>query len=67
MTPIHPMRPVEFLILAELQRSEHHGYGLVKAIEARTDGAVRLSPLQACGESVTGPVTPVQTTPADVR
>ncbi len=42
MNTLHPMRPVEFLILTVLQSQDQHGYGLVKAIEARTDGSVQL-------------------------
>lgn len=35
-----PMKPVEFLVLAVLQDEPLHGYGIVKQIDARTDGRV---------------------------
>jgi DNA-binding PadR family transcriptional regulator len=39
-----PLRPVEFLVLAVLQREPLHGYGLVRRIEERTEGQVRIRP-----------------------
>ena len=39
-----PLKPVYFLILMVLQEGDSHGYGLVKEIEERTDGGVRLEP-----------------------
>jgi len=39
-----PLRPVEFLILLALAEQDQHGYALTQAIDARTDGAVRLEP-----------------------
>ena len=39
-----PLRPVDFVLLLALSEGEAHGYALVRDIEARTDGAVRLEP-----------------------
>lgn len=38
------LRPVEFLVLAVLTDERLHGYGLVKAIEERSDGRFRVRP-----------------------
>lgn len=38
----NPLRPVEFLVLAILNDGPLHGYGIVQAMTARTDG--RISP-----------------------
>lgn len=40
----HPMRPVEFLLLAVLADEPRHGYGIVQEIESRTDGEVSIPP-----------------------
>lgn len=37
-----PLRPAHYLILLSLSESELHGYGLKKAIAARTAGQVKL-------------------------
>ena len=39
-----PLRPVDFHILLVLTDGDLHGYGLVKEIEARSEGRVRLEP-----------------------
>lgn len=39
-----PLKPVELEVLLSLSEGDLHGYGLVQAIEARTDGVVRLEP-----------------------
>ena len=39
-----PLKPVDFLVLLVLSDGERHGYGIVRDIEAETDGAVRLLP-----------------------
>lgn len=39
-----PLKRTEFLILAALEDGPLHGYGLVQAIEQRTDGAVAIRP-----------------------
>lgn len=44
MTETHPMRPIEFLVLAVLAEGELHGYGIVQQIEERTGGRVRPKP-----------------------
>jgi len=36
------LRPVEFEILLTLAEGERHGYAILQAIEARSDGALRL-------------------------
>jgi DNA-binding PadR family transcriptional regulator len=38
------LKPLEFLVLAVLADERLHGYGLVKAIEERTAGRVRVRP-----------------------
>ena len=38
------MRPVEFLVLAVLSEADLHGYGIVQAVEQRTQGRARLKP-----------------------
>jgi len=40
----HPMRPIEFLVLATLAARDLHGYGIVQAIEDKTDGRMRPKP-----------------------
>jgi DNA-binding PadR family transcriptional regulator len=42
--PLEPLAPRDFLILLALAAGELHGYGLVKAIEAESDGTVRMDP-----------------------
>lgn len=44
MTEAHPMRPIEFLVLAVLAEGERHGYGIVQRIEERTAGRVAPKP-----------------------
>jgi DNA-binding PadR family transcriptional regulator len=40
-----PLNPRDFLILFSLAAAgEQHGYGIVKAVERQSDGAVRLDP-----------------------
>jgi DNA-binding PadR family transcriptional regulator len=39
-----PLKPVDLHLLLALAEEEQHGYGLVQAIEAATDGLVRLDP-----------------------
>lgn len=43
-TTLPELKPVELLILVELLGRDHHGYGLVTAVEHSTNGAVRLVP-----------------------
>lgn len=43
-TPHLPLKPVDLQLLLALTGEEHHGYGLVQAIEASTDGLVKLDP-----------------------
>lgn len=39
-----PLRPVDFLVLLVLVDGERHGYGIVRDIEERSGGQVRLLP-----------------------
>jgi DNA-binding PadR family transcriptional regulator len=39
-----PLAPRDLLILSALADGELHGYGLIKAVEARTDGMLELDP-----------------------
>ena len=39
-----PLKPVLFWILLVLVDGASHGYGILKEIEGRTDGAIRLEP-----------------------
>ena len=39
-----PLTPAVFHILLALADAERHGYGIIKEVEARTGGAVRLGP-----------------------
>lgn len=39
-----PMKPVDLHILLVLTEQDLHGYGIVKDIEARTEGRIRLEP-----------------------
>lgn len=39
-----PLKPVEFLVLAVLRHGALHGYGLVQAMDQRTDGQVKVRP-----------------------
>ena len=39
-----PLRPVDFHILLVLTDGALHGYGIVKEIESRSDGRIRLEP-----------------------
>ena len=38
-----PLPPATFHILMALAENERHGYGIIQDVEARTDGALRLS------------------------
>jgi DNA-binding PadR family transcriptional regulator len=38
-----PLQPAAFHILLSLNASDRHGYGIIQDVEARTEGAVRLS------------------------
>lgn len=40
----HPLKPVEFLVLAVLQNDLLHGYGIVQQIEERSQGRVKVRP-----------------------
>ena len=42
--PHLPLKPGDLKLLLALSEEELHGYGLVQAIEAGTDGLVRLDP-----------------------
>lgn len=37
-----PLRPVEFEILLALAQGERHGYAIIRDVESRSDGALRL-------------------------
>lgn len=37
-----PLRPVEFEILLALAQGERHGYAIIREVESRSDGAIRL-------------------------
>jgi len=39
-----PLKPVDLQILLVLTEQDLHGYGIVKDIEARTEGQIRLEP-----------------------
>lgn len=39
-----PLPPATFHILLALSGGDRHGYGIIQDVEARTDGALRLSP-----------------------
>lgn len=39
-----PLNPREFLILLALSDGPQHGYGILKAVEAESEGAVRFDP-----------------------
>lgn len=39
-----PLTPAVFHILLALADGERHGYGVIKEVDARTDGRVRLGP-----------------------
>ena len=42
MTTDFTLRPIEFEILLTLAEGDRHGYGIIQATEARSDGALRL-------------------------
>ena len=42
--PLTPLAPRDFLILLALAAGDSHGYGLVKSIEAESEGEVRMDP-----------------------
>lgn len=37
-----PLRPVEFEILLALAQGERHGYAIIREVEERSEGAIRL-------------------------
>lgn len=37
-----PLRSVDFLIMVMLSQGDRHGYGIMRDVEAHTEGAVRL-------------------------
>ena len=39
-----PLSPAVFHVLLALADAERHGYGIIKEVEARTEGRVRLGP-----------------------
>jgi DNA-binding PadR family transcriptional regulator len=39
-----PLPPATFHVLLALAADDRHGYGIMQDVEARTDGALRLSP-----------------------
>ncbi len=39
-----PLKPIDFHILLVLTEGDLHGYGIVKEIETRSDGRIRLEP-----------------------
>ena len=39
-----PLQPAAFHILLALTATDGHGYGIIQDVEARTNGALRLSP-----------------------
>ena len=43
-TPHLPLKPIDVHLLLVLSEGDLHGYGLVKEIEARSDGRIRLEP-----------------------
>ncbi|MGI9628301.1 MAG: PadR family transcriptional regulator [Longimicrobiales bacterium] len=44
MTPLIPLAPRDFLVLAVLSDTPLHGYGIVKAVESRGAAGVFLDP-----------------------
>jgi DNA-binding PadR family transcriptional regulator len=44
VAPLLPLPPATFHILLALAAGDRHGYGIIQDVEARTDGALRLSP-----------------------
>ena len=44
MSGAHPMRPIEFLVLAVLAEEHRHGYGIVQELQRRTNGRVQVKP-----------------------
>lgn len=44
VTALLPLPPAAFHILLALAAGDRHGYGIIQDVEARTDGALRLSP-----------------------
>lgn len=43
-SPTEPLNRSEFHILLALADAERHGYGIMREVEERSDGAVRLGP-----------------------
>jgi DNA-binding PadR family transcriptional regulator len=43
-TPDPPLKPVVFQILLVLLDGERHGYGIVREVEDRSNGAIRVEP-----------------------
>jgi DNA-binding PadR family transcriptional regulator len=39
-----PLKPIDFHVLLVLTEGARHGYGIVKQIEARSEGRIRLQP-----------------------
>ncbi len=64
-----PLRPVEFEILLALALGERHGYAIIREVEERSGGAVRLETgtlYRALHRLVqTGLVTPIERRAAD--
>ena len=44
VTALLPLPPATFHILLALATGDRHGYGIIQDVEARTGGALRLSP-----------------------
>jgi DNA-binding PadR family transcriptional regulator len=44
VTALLPLPPATFHILLALAAGDRHGYGIIQDVEARTGGALRLSP-----------------------
>jgi DNA-binding PadR family transcriptional regulator len=44
LADVLPLNPRAFYVLLSLAEEERHGYAISKAVEALTDGAVRLTP-----------------------
>lgn len=64
-----PLRPVEFEILLALAQGERHGYAIIREVETRSEGAIRLETgtlYRALQRLVQGGiVTPVERRQAD--
>lgn len=66
-----PLAPATFHILLALVGEDRHGYGIIQDVEARTEGAVRLSPGTLYGAIPRlleqGVIVEVRAPPADSR